>query len=279
MYGLQLTRTDYASLSGAADAWELESFGPTGSQIFSQVQSEQNALRAAAKSLTDSVSQLRNCVSKPGPCQSVYQTLVGTLVGTTLGAPLVYIYTNDGTGTSPTQTTRPASPPAAAPTDPSERLEWLITTAPDTSLKDFQAFIKELPDRGSGRQITFPTSDNQAYITKMTELEAEIANLDPIVDVIVSNEPLESYLFFLNSTGPAVLDRRAGNPTIVAEAAQRYQQLLSAPQGQDLTRIPDKQEELFYAHEESAGDGTFVYVLDCGFRFSHQVCSMFLQES
>lgn len=266
-----LISADFTSLSGAADAWELESFGP-GGPIFTEVQAEQTALRTAAKSLADSLTQLRSCVATPGTCKNVYDTIAGVLAGGTIGGPLVWLYTYNGNPTSPTQTSQ-GSPPAAEPTETSSPQEWLINTVPRTSVKDFQAFIKTLPDRGSGKQLIWDTIDVQGYVTKMTRLEAQITNLDPIVDIIISNDPIQFIPAFVNNTSPSGLRQRDDNVKIVGEDDElRYQYLLCTPKDQNIDELSDNEEDWIYVHEESAGDGTFVYVFDAGFRFSHDVC-------
>lgn len=266
-----LTATDFTSLSGAADAWELDSFGP-GGPIFSQVQTEQTALRTAAKSVADSLSQLRNCISTPGTCKNIYDTVAGALIGGSIGGPLAYIIYNSGTGTSPTQASK-ASSPAAATSEASVPEEWLISTVPGTSVKDFQAFIKGLPDRGSGEQIIYPELDEQGYITKMTELEAAIANRDPIVDVIISNAPIDSQLFSLNHTGPGALHQRDEEPwtIVLQDEPERYHAMLCAQRTENVADLPDDKAQYNYVLENSAGDGIFVYVLDHGCLLSHEV--------
>ncbi|KAL8955509.1 MAG: hypothetical protein Q9193_006671, partial [Seirophora villosa] len=268
---LATVESDFSLLSAGADAWELESFGPRGSQIFTQVQTQQSALRGAVKTIGSTLSQLRGCVSRPGACQNAYQTIAGVLLGGSIGGPLAFIYNYDGTATSPTLASNAPSAPTATPTG-SDPEEWLISTCPGTSLKEFQAFIKALPDQGSGRQILFPAIDDQGYVTKMTREEAEIVNNDPIVDFIMSNQPFKIIPNFLNSTATDSLHQRDDNGLVIVDDrrdVKRYQQMLCFPPGKPITELPAP-DDYFYAHERSDGEGTFVYIFDEGFRFSHE---------
>lgn len=139
---------------------------------------------------------------------------------------------NDAGGRSPTGTaTAVLSSSLPTPT------EWLLNTVPGTSVDAFEAFIKKLPDRGSGERIVFPQLDHQHYVGKMTLEEAKAVSKILIVDQITPNDPLEYYTDRMkDQTSPqdgALSSSDTGPPRIEAlsshDTRSRHQGGLSSP--------------------------------------------------
>ncbi|KAL8810813.1 MAG: hypothetical protein Q9200_002281 [Gallowayella weberi] len=260
--------SDFTALSDAASSWELDSFGPANGQIFTEVQNEQNLLKDGAKALGSRLSRLRNCVSTPGACESVYKGISGVLIGGTLTYPLAWIITHrDGNYPSPKNSTGPSMP-----------REWILNTVPGTSVKDFRDFIQTLPDRGSGRQMVYSHLDYQNYVTRMTREEAMIVSQTRIVDMLSLNDRVKVGLSFLNDEMAKNLSKalteRADDRIVVKETRyqQKYQAVLSHPRNLRISDIPPDRETGYYnyAHDETEGRGSFVYVFDGGFKWDHQ---------
>ncbi|KAL8685172.1 MAG: hypothetical protein Q9224_005931, partial [Gallowayella concinna] len=266
---LATLESDFTALSDAASSWELDSFGSSGGQIFTEVQNEQNLLKAGAKALGSRLSQLRNCVSTPGACEKVYKSISSVLIGSQLAPPLAWIITHrDGVYPSPKNSTGPSMP-----------REWIFNTVPGTSVKDFQAFIKTLPDRGAGRQKIYKHLDYQNYITKMTKEEALLVSKDRIVDMLTSNNRVKPIFGFLgnemaNDLVSKALTERADDRIVIKSTpyAQKYQAILSNVRYRKISDIPfDPQTGYYdYVHDETEGRGTFVYVFDGGYEWDHQ---------
>ncbi|KAL8964454.1 MAG: hypothetical protein Q9197_006920, partial [Variospora fuerteventurae] len=275
---LATLESDFSLLSAGADAWELESFGPSGSQIFTQVQTQQSALRGAVKSIGSTLSQLRGCVSTPGACQNAYQTVAGVLLGGSIGGPLAYIYNYDDNAIRPTQTSKGSSPPTVTTTSTATPTSWIFNTVPGTSIAAFKSFIQTLPDRGVGEQIIFGRDISHAYVGTWTLNEARIIAQDPIVDMMSSNERMVGNLqgFQSNDTAAvseSMLSRRAPNLRIAYEnprETQRYQKMISYPKNRRFSDLSDADPIWAYASEVSGGAGSWIYSFDNGFDFEHR---------
>lgn len=188
--------------------------------------------------------------------------------------PLVTIYNWDGTATA----TTPASggtPTGTTSSTTDTPFSWILNTVPGTSLKDYQSFIKTLPDHGAGRQMTLGGHITHRYVGIWTPEDAMIIAKDPIVDTMVQNVrpsgPLNT--FITNDTiSSNALYARAWTPTIQQDPpSTRNQKILSFPKNEDIRSLSDTDASYEYAYESSGGDGTFVYVFDAGFNFNHFV--------
>ncbi|KAL8755068.1 MAG: hypothetical protein Q9199_003889, partial [Rusavskia elegans] len=267
--------SDFSSLSGAADAWELDSFGP-GGPIFSQVQTEQAALKTAAKSVADGLNQLRRCIQTPGICKNTYDTVAGLLAGGTIGGPLFWLYTYTGSSVSPSQTLKGRPPPAGVvTTNTATPSSWVLNTVPGTSVEAYKAFIQTLPDRGKGEQIIFGGAISHAYVGTWTLNEAKIISRDPVCDTMSSNARIKGNMQAFRSNNTAAnlgfgLDKRAPNLKIVREKSQRYQKMVSFPKDKSFRDLNDNDPHWDYTFEESAGAGTWVYTFDHGFDWHHR---------
>ncbi|KAL8728048.1 MAG: hypothetical protein Q9166_005648 [cf. Caloplaca sp. 2 TL-2023] len=274
--------SEYTALSDSADGWELDTFGPgPGNQIFTQVQNEQNGLKAGAKAISDRLSQLRGCVNKPGTCQNIYQTVAGALIGGTIASPLTYIITYRGTAISPTQASKVPSLATVTTTSTATPSSWVLNTVPGTSVEAYKAFIQSLPDRGRGRQMIYGGKITHAYTGTWTLDEAKMIAKNPICDTMCSNAPMTGNLksFQINNTAATwdlTLKRSGPNIKIIRENpsdledVQRYQKMLSYPKNRDFRDLSDTDPHWNYAYEESAGSGAWVYTFDSGFDFDHR---------
>ncbi|KAI4262170.1 MAG: hypothetical protein L6R42_002647 [Xanthoria sp. 1 TBL-2021] len=225
--------SDFIELSTALGDIELSSV--PGGQIF-EAQQTRSALQSLAKQLGNALPPLRGCISNPGICRNIYRGTAGLVGGASIGVQLDAIINYDSTGKlRPT----PVILPNSTTTSTSLPTAWILNTIPGTSVEDFRAFIKTLPDRGSGKQMIFDGSDYQNYVTKMTKEEALIVNKAPIVDMMTRNDP-------------------------------RYQQMISAPITERISfMLSDVRLGYQYHYEQSSGLGSYVYVFDGGFEFRH----------
>ncbi|KAL9626829.1 MAG: hypothetical protein Q9204_007009, partial [Flavoplaca sp. TL-2023a] len=272
---LATAASDFTELSTALGDIELSAV--PGAQVF-EAQQTPSALQVLAKQLGNALPPLRNCISNPGACRTVYRGTAGIIGGASIGVPLAAIINYDSTGkVRPT----PVVPPNSTTTTTSLPTEWILNTIPGTSLKDFRAFIQTLPDRGSGKQMIFDGSNHQNYVTRMTKAEALLVNKAAIVDMMTSNAPvklrrqkLRRHSLHNRTTGlqSHLLVSRITNPEIVrTEQRQRYQQMISTPKTQSIAAMhSDVRYGYMYHYERSSGTGSHVYVFDDGFKFQHR---------
>ncbi|KAL8735840.1 MAG: hypothetical protein Q9181_002669 [Wetmoreana brouardii] len=263
---LSAASSDFSALSSQFEAIELSSF--SGGEL-AAIQTERTGLQTASKIVADILSRLKGCVATPGPCRNSVAGFVGSLGAVNVIGVLSWIQ-NHGTPTAASQTPKsPASP--ASPTKTSDPLSWVLNTVPGTSVKAFKDFIRTLPDGGSGEQWIFDNSDFQNYVTKLTLEEAGVVNRDPIVDMIVANVPLTTFNNLVtNSTTQGRLERRWQEPTVIqSHPSEPAQMILSMPKYEDIYSLVYSDSFNDYTFEATAGDGSFVYVLDAGFKFDH----------
>ena len=261
------------------DAIELSSFS---GEALDEVQNEQKALRAASSALEDLIPQARRCLSSAPCLKTVIAVLTTAKTIEIVLNPINWIILYNPTAVKASQT--PASSASAPePTNTEGPMNWYLNTVPGTSVKDFQTWIKTLPDKGLGRQSVFETSNYQGYVGRWTLNEAKIINEDPIVDMQVCNDKITSYSNFVFDNTTAFSDNeltRRANPSKIYKynLSPRYLRMLSLPKNRDISSLPaDGVDDpmLDYAAESSAGAGTFVYIFDHGFNFSHPVRHLF----
>jgi hypothetical protein len=68
---------------------------------------------------------------------------------------------------------------------------YCISTRSGTDIRQFEAFIKSLPDAGNGEKIVYPSIDFQVYVTSLTATDLVVVKENLIVDFVVDNSPLE----------------------------------------------------------------------------------------
>ena len=177
------------------------------------------------------------------------------------------------TGTEPSQ-------PKSTTAKKSEILEWVLMTVPGTSVKAFQQFISTLPDKGTGDQAHYEWPLRyQSYFTHMSEVQAKATNNIHIVDQMMSakvriRRDSRTYMDHHNSSSHRrerrqlpgfVFNQQDGSPL--------HLRMLSMSRALNLATLHTTMNNpaLNYAYEESAGFGTAIYALDCGFNFHHSV--------
>ncbi|KAL8781313.1 MAG: hypothetical protein Q9213_006062 [Squamulea squamosa] len=262
-----------ADVSTAADALataaqgtafgDIELASVPGGNVFNVVPPTKSTLGSIAKQLGAAVAPIRGCVRNPGVCQTVYRGTAGIVGAAGVAVPLAAIVNYRETPAPVVPITRNKKVPN----------EWILNTIPGTSVKDFQAFIKGLPDRGAGRQIVTGGHITHRYVGKWTLDEARIIARDPIVDTMASNTRMSgARLDLVNNATMAskMLLPRAGSPTIIKDPlSTRSPKIVSLPKNKDIRTLSDTDPIYEYAYDASAGDGTFVYVFDAGFQFDH----------
>lgn len=160
---------------------------------------------------------------------------------------------------------------------------------PGTTIKAFQEFIKTLPDKGSGLQGHYEWPKRmQTYLGRMTREEAELVNLNPIVEGIGPNR-IKRISYGRSNAGSnkqslSSSKRRANATRLLArdeppwvieqrdESELHLRMISCTPEG----RLRDLQanmrdDQYDYRFEETLGKGATIYVMDEGFEFEHQV--------
>ncbi|KAL9600416.1 MAG: hypothetical protein Q9219_003169 [cf. Caloplaca sp. 3 TL-2023] len=258
---LSSAASDVGALASQMDAIELSSF--SGDAV-SAVQTEITALRGASSLLGKGVTQLRNCLAS-NSCRTVIGGVLATTVATEVANPIYWFY---GSSNNPAQTGKPPPPSLGNSTDSDEPLPWLLNTRKGTSLEAFKSFILTLPDKGGGRQMVYETLPQQWYATRMTLIEAKIVHQFPIVDQMVPNTPIIDWE--LCNTGlPKVHPLRPRDGPSIVTASNRspwYLRWLSTPQDKPIRSGTESE----YIYEQSAGQGSFVYVLDTAVDWDHE---------
>lgn len=220
--------------------------------------------------------------------------------GAVVVIPIVTVVPNPNPGTNPDPTPDPnttqADPattpnPTTNPTDPAATQQttsdstttssttssgtpqptaFLISTKRDTARSDFDAFIKTLPDEGKGSVIAYDNIPWQSYVTKNLTAEQvnEIKN-NPIVDIIgpITEEAGEAGVIATSRKQPRI-SKRENSP----RAGSSYHLgMLSAPRDlRDTETWPD------YEFDSALGKGQTVYIIDTGYRKTHEVSSLHL---
>ncbi|KAL8866340.1 MAG: hypothetical protein Q9174_006363 [Haloplaca sp. 1 TL-2023] len=265
-----LSVADLGALSGQLDAIELTSF--SGGQL-TEIQSAQSALRSARDGLLKLIPGIRSTLSQPGPyAKTAFAGVLASLVANDVVMQALIYYEG-----SPTKASQAAKPPTAAPSasPSSEPREWIFNTVVGTSKEEFDKFIKSLPDKGSGRQIIYPSMNYQWYVTRMTKKEAMVVHRATIVDQLVPNQRLQSSLAFARgnaSTTDKYLAPRAGPGALkLAQESQidAARMQISWWRDRPVPGLYSNDPSWAYLHDESAGEGTFIYVFDTKINFDH----------
>ncbi|KAL8676965.1 MAG: hypothetical protein Q9186_006574 [Xanthomendoza sp. 1 TL-2023] len=268
--------SDASAISAQANAIPLETFATNEASIWG---AERTALENAAKKLSGLAPRLRAAFNKPA-FKTAVLVVSSLLVGQDIIVPLYFLTGPKDPFTTPTPIgVSPPTPAGPGSESTSGASEWYISTIPGTSVKQFQDWIKGLPDKGVGRQYVYEHSNRQAYVGMWTEEESIIIHEDPIVDQQVPNTPLKMshsrHIHDVSATPiNSSLERRDDPRTILwREFPQRYQNILSLPKDHDIRSLPDSlqddDEELAYTFDTTQGAGTYVYIFDAGFNWDH----------
>lgn len=167
-----------------------------------------------------------------------------------------------------TQTTEePSSTTSSSSTEENPQpTAYMISTKPDTARSAFDDFIKTLPDQGEGDVIAYDNIPWQSYVTK--NLTAEQANEikgNPIVDMIgpiIEEEGEAGVIAASNRRAPRISKREDST----RPGSDYHLGMLSAPR--DLKNTQDWPD---YEFDTQLGKGQTVYVIDTGYRSTHEV--------
>lgn len=262
-----------SALSAQADAIELTTFSSNEAKILG---AEQTTLRNAAKRLSGLAPRLRGAANTPA-FKSTAIVVAGLILGQDIIVPLYFFTgTKDPLRTTPIEAF-PPTPTGPGGEDNSVVKEWYLNTVRGLSVKEFQDWIKTLPDKGSGTQYVYEGAFCQAYVGRWTEEESILINEDPHVDQQVPNG-LARVSFNSNHTFEVfenTINRRAFDYQIIQRPGSlRHQKIISLNRNVYIHNLPDNLPVYDYALEDSKGEGIFVYVFDTGFDWTHEVYSI-----
>ncbi|KAL8858124.1 MAG: hypothetical protein Q9178_005301 [Gyalolechia marmorata] len=263
---LDTAGSNLSALSSQLDAIEMQSL--TSGQA-ATLQTELTNLRTASEIVSGLSTRLKGAINTAGFRAAAL--VVATLATEQYVLQSLFFFTRPDNPLAPGAIT----PPMLSPPDYTKPQEWYINTVPGTSVKDFQAWIKTLPDKGLGRQHIYGGANFQSYVGKWTEEESIIIHENPIVSHQIPNVRLQVSWNFLQEDIPAVLEdnlrRRAGNAEILQNRGIHHLNILSLPKNKDISSLKIPNEDLLYhyMYEASAGSGTFVYVFDGGVNWNH----------
>ncbi|KAL8910761.1 MAG: hypothetical protein Q9171_003973 [Xanthocarpia ochracea] len=263
---LDTAGSDLSALSTQLDAIEMQSL--TSGQA-ATLQTELTNLRTASEIVSGLSTRLKGAINTAGFRAAAL--VVATLATEQYVLQSLFFFTRPDNPLAPGAIT----PPMFSPPDYTRPQEWYINTVPGTSVKDFQAWIKTLPDKGQGRQHIYGGANFQSYVGKWTEEESIIIHENPIVSHQIPNVRLQVSWNFLQEDIPAVLEdnlrRRAGNAEILQNRGIHHLNILSLPKKKDISSLKIPNEDLLYhyMYEASAGLGTFVYVFEGGVNWNH----------
>jgi hypothetical protein len=187
-----------------------------------------------------------------------------TGAGTTTDAETTAATTDATQVSTTTQSTTSSSSSSGTPTPTT----WLISTKRNTARADFDDFIKTLPDQGQGNVIAYDNIPWQSYVTKnLTSDQADMIKMNSIVDLVgqITEEDGEAGIAATKSKKPRVMKRedspRAGSDYHLG--------ILSAPRVlMDTETWPD------YEFDTQLGKGQTIYIIDTGYRSTHEVCKI-----
>ena len=274
-----LSVVDLGALSSQLDAIELTSF--SGGQL-TEIQGAQTALRSARDGLVKLIPGIRSTLSRPGPyVKTAFAGVLASLVANDVVMQALIYY--GGSPTKASQAAKPPTPASPSASPSSEPGSWMFNTRVGTSKKTFDKFIKSLPDKGSGRQIIYPSMDYQWYVTRMTREEALVVHRAPIVDQLVPNRQTRMEPAFRRgnaTTDKYLAPRDPGDLTLTSWfGADPSLKQISWYVDRPLPPINWNNPLWTYLHDQSKGEGTFIYVFDGKINWNHRVshpCSQFL---
>lgn len=184
-----------------------------------------------------------------------------TPAATTTNAEITAATTGTTEASSTTQsTTSSSSSGTPSPT------AWLISTKRNTARTDFDAFIKTLPDQGQGNVIAYDNIPRQSYVTKnLTSDQADMIKMNSIVDIVgqITEEDGEAGIA---ATRKPRVQKRDTSPRA---GSDYHLGMLSAPRAlMDTESWPD------YEFDAQLGKGQTIYIIDTGYRATHEVSSV-----
>lgn len=184
-------------------------------------------------------------------------------------------------GPSSTATTSSTSSSSASPA----ATQYSIVTRRGTTVTQFEAFIKSLPDAGQGDKCVFENLDSQEYGTFLNASDVAEIQENPIVQSIEENTSLADE-FPDGDDGYSIIPRHKekyseddmqinrvrqdGAPIHLNIISQGPNNARARVGGGDNPPIPD------YTLSDKAGEGITIYVLDSGIDPGHPVCFLSL---
>lgn len=287
-----LTFTDATDLAAAGENIELSSFGE--GEAATEVKDMQNGLNNLRDLLKGDLADIRRFITNPPSGLADFKRIAaqfgvgGTIIGVT-GVSLNYIIhygdhkngnndnnnNNDNNDNRGDQNKATASATSSTSTATATPLSWLFNTVPGTSRESFEDFVSKLPDGGSGIRIIFPRQNYQNYVTEMTLEEAKAVSKEAIIDQM----GLDAEMMDLDSDGPQSIrqqhERRTPPGTEVVYQGQSplHLRMISFSKDKKISDLNEFNPDIStqYAFDASAGSGSYVYVLDCGFDWDHPV--------
>ncbi|KAI4269556.1 MAG: hypothetical protein L6R38_007426 [Xanthoria sp. 2 TBL-2021] len=249
------------------DGIEMQSL--TGGQP-ANVRTELANLQNAAKTVSGLSSRLRGAVNTPGFRAAAI--IVASIATEQYVLQSLYFFLGQDNPLA-----SGATPPIVVPQSDGEPQEWYINTVPGTSVKDFQAWIKTLPDKGLGRQYIYEAADFQSYVGKWTDEESIVIHENPIVSHQIPNKVEDSKWFLFQNNVTTVLEdylqRRVDSTEIRNNGfSVRYLDILSLPKDKDISSLPDPNMDsnFWYLWEGSGGSGSTVYMFECGVNWNYR---------
>jgi hypothetical protein len=183
------------------------------------------------------------------------------------------------------------------PNSDSQRKSYYILTNEPTSLKTFEDFIQSLPDSGTGvrsDQNTYPSIDSQIYLTSLTEDEATVVELHPIVyvsgwrtdsgqespwDDSFTDDSFADDGFaddgFAGSNSShrrSAKEAREDRPSALINIFERVPSELAVQMLSQTSRPPRR--DIPYLFDPSLGAGSTIFVIDSGFNLRQSVRTM-----
>jgi hypothetical protein len=189
-----------------------------------------------------------------------------TTGGGTTTAPETTATSTDATQVSSTTESTSSSSSSGMPTPTA----WLISTKRNTARADFDAFIKTLPDQGQGNVIAYPNIPWQSYVTRnLTSVQADMVKMNSIVDIIGQITEADGQAG-IATTRKRRVTKREDSPRA---GSDYHLGILSAPRAlMDTTMWPD------YEFDSQLGKGQTIYIIDTGYRSTHQVSKIVTQS-
>lgn len=184
--------------------------------------------------------------------------------------------------TKPTATSTTSSSSSSSSSATETPKEWCIVTHRGTTIPQYEAFIKSLPDGGEGRRIVYANLDSQVYTTLLNSTEAEKVRKNPIIFAVADNtsrmeEADDGYHVIPRHNLPDTQGEIVKmNRVRVPESPDHLRLISQGPENVreresrtvPFERLPD------YVLSPKAGDGITIYVIDSGIDPTHSVSSL-----
>ena len=146
---------------------------------------------------------------------------------------------------------------------------YLISTKRNTARADFDEFIKTLPDQGQGNVIAYDNIPWQSYVTKnLTAEQADMIKMNSIVELIglITEQDGEAGIAAARGKPCSPKSRLLKRETSPRAGSDYHLGILSAPRAlMDTEDWPD------YEFDTQLGTGQTIYIIDSGFRSTHEV--------